>query len=216
MATKSAKKGKPIKKTAETPKVEEKEKEVVVESKHSEDSDDDSIPDLVEEDKAQADAAGATIPMKTGQSRSEKKARKAMRNLGLQPVPGVIKVIIRRSKSLLFVINEPDVYKSSSDTYVVLGEAKIEDTSAQATLAAAEKLRSGMMMADKEKKGEDIKKSVIMEESDDDEEIDETGVQENDIELVMSQASVSRRKAVRALKDNQNDIVNTIMELTSS
>ena len=32
-----------------------------------------------------------------------------------------------------------------------------------------------------------------------------------DVELVMSQAGVSRSKAVRALKNNQNDIVNAIM-----
>lgn len=32
-----------------------------------------------------------------------------------------------------------------------------------------------------------------------------------DIELVMSQANVSRAKAVRALKNNSNDIVNAIM-----
>ena len=35
-----------------------------------------------------------------------------------------------------------------------------------------------------------------------------------DIELVMSQANVSRSKAVKALKNNGNDIVNAIMELT--
>ena len=41
--------------------------------------------------------------------------------------------------------------------------------------------------------------------------IDETGIEAKDIELVMSQANVSRGKAVRALKNNQNDIVNAIM-----
>ena len=35
-----------------------------------------------------------------------------------------------------------------------------------------------------------------------------------DVELVMSQAGVSRSKAVRALKNNQNDIVNAIMVYT--
>merc|ERR1712126_746517 len=33
-------------------------------------------------------------------------------------------------------------------------------------------------------------------------------------ELVMSQANVSRSKAIKALKNNTNDIVNAIMELT--
>lgn len=46
--------------------------------------------------------------------------------------------------------------------------------------------------------------------------VDETGVEVKDIELVMSQANVSRAKAVRALKNNNNDIVNAIMvSLTS-
>ena len=34
------------------------------------------------------------------------------------------------------------------------------------------------------------------------------------MELVMSQANVSKAKAVKALKNNANDIVNAIMELT--
>ncbi len=43
---------------------------------------------------------------------------------------------------------------------------------------------------------------------------DETGVESKDIELVMSQANVSRARAIKALKSNDNDIVNAIMELT--
>ena len=40
------------------------------------------------------------------------------------------------------VITKPDVYKSpASDTYIVFGEAKIEDLSQQAQLAAAEKFK---------------------------------------------------------------------------
>lgn len=41
--------------------------------------------------------------------------------------------------------------------------------------------------------------------------IDETGIEAKDIELVMSQANVSKAKAVKALKNNANDIVNAIM-----
>ena len=44
--------------------------------------------------------------------------------------------------------------------------------------------------------------------------VDETGVEPKDVELVMSQAGVSRSKAVKALKTNDGDIVNAIMELT--
>ena len=45
----------------------------------------------------------------------------------------------------------------------------------------------------------------------DDEEVDESGIEANDIEMVMSQANVSRSKAVKALRANDNDIVNSIM-----
>ena len=44
--------------------------------------------------------------------------------------------------------------------------------------------------------------------------VDETGVEPKDIELVMTQAGVSRSKAVSALKTANGDIVSAIMELT--
>merc|ERR1719430_2395181 len=56
--------------------------------------------------------------------------------------------------------------------------------------------------------------AAIPEEEEDGEEVDASGVEEKDVELVMSQANVSKAKAVKALKNNANDIVNAIMELT--
>lgn len=49
----------------------------------------------------------------------------------------------------------------------------------------------------------------------DEEEVDETGLDRSDIELVMNQAGCSRGAAVRALKANCNDLVNSIMSLTT-
>ena len=47
---------------------------------------------------------------------------------------------------ILFVIAKPDVFKSpASDTYIVFGEAKIEDLSAQAQSAAAEQFKQPSM-----------------------------------------------------------------------
>lgn len=44
---------------------------------------------------------------------------------------------------ILFVISKPDVFKSpASDTYIIFGEAKIEDLSAQAQASAAEQFRA--------------------------------------------------------------------------
>ncbi|OXB53120.1 hypothetical protein ASZ78_012736, partial [Callipepla squamata] len=139
---------------------------------------------------------------KAKQSRSEKKARKAMSKLGLRQVTGVTRVTIRKSKNILFVITKPDVYKSpASDTYIVFGEAKIEDLSQQAQLAAAEKFKvQGEAVSNIQ---ENTQTPTVQEESEEEE--------VKDIELVMSQANVSRAKAVRALKNNSNDIVNAIM-----
>ncbi|KAK2101996.1 hypothetical protein P7K49_019663 [Saguinus oedipus] len=100
---------------------------------------DESVPELEEQDSTQATtqqaqlAAAAEIDeepvSKAKQSRSEKKARKAMSKLGLRQVTGVTRVTIRKSKNILFVITKPDVYKSpASDTYIVFGEAKVDET----------------------------------------------------------------------------------------
>ena len=45
------------------------------------------------------------------QSRSEKKSRKAVQKLGMKPVPGVMRVTVKKSKNILFVISKPDVFK---------------------------------------------------------------------------------------------------------
>ena len=55
---------------------------------------------------------GADDGSKGKQSRGEKKARKMMSKLGLKPVPGVTRVTIRKSKNILFVIQNPDTYKN--------------------------------------------------------------------------------------------------------
>ncbi|KAI8778655.1 nascent polypeptide-associated complex subunit alpha [Biomphalaria glabrata] len=190
----------------------------------SSDSDDDDTPPELEEHDAAAMqqqsqvAAAAGLPeelvSKAKQSRSEKKARKAMSKLGLKPVPGVTRVTIRKAKNILFVISRPDVFKSpASDTYIVFGEAKIEDLNQQAQVAAANKFKTFDSGAAGEQ-ASTVSQPIQEESEEEEEEIDETGVEQKDIELVMSQANVSKAKAVKALKNNNNDIVNAIMELT--
>jgi len=203
-----------------------------VEKDSGTDSDsDDSIPELEETGAGGAQtqgtnplaaAAGLNEDMvsKAKQSRGEKKARKIMSKLGLKQVTGVSRVTIRKSKNILFVINKPDVYKNpASDTYIVFGEAKIEDLSQQAQIDAAKKFNAAEAPQPSEMGAQGTTGAVpggqpAIPEDDEDEEIDEEGVEGNDIDLVMSQANVSRSKAVKALKNNSNDVVNAIMELT--
>jgi len=216
-------------KTATEPTKDEKV-EKIEEVEKSESSDTDSIPELEDapEEGQQADGdvqagvAGDDLTSKgSKQSRGEKKARKVLSKLGLKPIPGVCKVTIRKSKNILFVISNPDVYKNPvSDTYIIFGEAKIEDLSQKAQLAAAEKFTQnkdllGSSIAKPDPlSGLNAAKNTIKEESDDDEEVDEKDMEPKDIELVMTQANVSRKKAIKALKKNQNDVVNAIMHLT--
>lgn len=168
------------------------------------------------------DVTGLPVDMvsKAKQSRGEKKARKIMSKLGLKQIYGVSRVTIRKSKNILFVINKPDVFKNpASDTYIIFGEAKIEDLSQQAQVAAAEKFKAPEPSASTTG-STDLKKTVtqvgstIKDDSDDGEEVDCTGIEDKDIDLVMSQAEVGRNRAIKALRNNANDIVNAIMELT--
>jgi len=100
-----------------------------------------------------------------------------------------------------------------SDTYIIFGEARIEDLSAQAQSAAAEQFRTPSAAA---VPAAAAPTSAAPSAAADDDEgvVDETGVEQKDIDLVMSQASCSRAKAVSALKTHDGDIVNAIMELT--
>lgn len=71
------------------------------------------------EEGAQGEAnipQGASVAV---HSRNEKKARKAITKLGLNKVEGITRVTLRRPKNILFVISNPDVYKSpSSNTWM--------------------------------------------------------------------------------------------------
>ncbi|PBP24648.1 nascent polypeptide-associated complex alpha polypeptide [Diplocarpon rosae] len=188
--------------------------------------------DASSDSESEGEAAESGIPAE-GQivhSRNEKKARKSILKLGLVKVPGITRVTLRRPKNILFVINQPEVYKSpNSNTYIVFGEAKIEDLNSQAQASAAQQLaaqeshdHAGHDHSGHDHSGHDHGKGKAIEtgddkkddDEDDAEEVDATGLEDKDIELVMTQASVSRNKAVKALKENDNDIVNSIMALS--
>jgi nascent polypeptide-associated complex subunit alpha len=88
---------------------------------------------------------GATIDL---QSRPERKARKTLEGLGLKRVPGIQRVTVRRPKNVLLVVANPEVYKApGSDTYIVFGEAKLEDQSSAAQLNAQSQLAASSQAA---------------------------------------------------------------------
>ena len=150
---------------------------------------------------------------------------------GLKAEKGVLRVTVRKSKNVLFVIQHPEVYRSVGPdgqcTFVVFGEARVEDLAHNAAQAAAERLKGGAAGAGPAGAGlptpgappapgaaasapsdKAAKKEEPEEETGP---VDETGLEPKDIELVMTQANVSRAKAVRALRENNSDLVNAIM-----
>ena len=183
-----------------------------------EEESDDDMPELEENTGDNNNEGGNDDATEGGkQNRSEKKARKAITKLGMKPVGGIHRVTVKKSKNILFVIKKPEVYQSTqSNTYIIFGEAKIEDLSQQQQAAAAQQFQQTpeFTTATTEDGSATANNNDDEDDAEEDGEVDETGVEAKDIELVMSQASVSRAKAVKALKANDNDIVNAIMELT--
>merc|ERR1740120_559346 len=162
-----------------------------------------------------ADGENKKDGAKGKQNRAEKKSRKVVQKLGMKPVPGIVRVTVKKSKNILFVISNADVHKAqNSDLYVVFGEAKIEDLSANAQASAAQQFTQ--QAAEGEEAAPAAAEGAKVEEVEEDGEVDETGIEPKDIELVMSQVQCSRAKAVAALKANNNDIVEAIMVLSSS
>jgi len=179
-----------------------------------EEESDNSIPALEDPGSVGGGVGGGDDESKgrVKQNRSEKKARKAMQKLGMKQVPGIVRVTVKKAKNILFVINKPDVFKSpASDTYIIFGEAKIEDINSQQQVAAAEQFRDDGGLSDLA--GQTSKLTTEEPSDDDDEEVDETGLDKSEIDTVMQQAHCSKAKAVKALRKHKN-IVDAILALT--
>ncbi len=155
-----------------------------------------------------------------GSTRGEKKARKAIIKLGLKQIVGVNRVTMKKSKNIMFVVAKPDVYKSpNSDSYIIFGEAKIEDLAAkQAQLNQEQAAQQRAAAPDANKSGLDSRAQSTRAPSaateGDDAVVSEEGVDLKDVDLVMDQAHCTKAQAIAALKNNNNDLVNAIMELT--
>jgi len=83
-----------------------------------------------------------------------------------------------------------------------------------AAAASKEDKVVGDAAAASKKEAKDDAAAASKEKEEDVEVVDETGVSEKDISQVISQTQVSRADAVKALKANNCDVVNAIMNLT--
>ena len=135
----------------------------------------------------------------------------------MKQILGVERVTIKKSKFMMFAIENADVFKSpNSNSYIIFGEAKIEDLKQK-------ELRQQQQLQQQRQPSGDRQSQMAASQyaqqqqksaSAGDENVDDSGCDPADIDLVMSQANCSKADAVKALKNNDHDIVNAIMELT--
>ena len=171
------------------------------------------VEELVDSDDDMPELASAPVVEEAeekGSSRGEKKARKAISKMGLKQIEGVERVTMKKSKNIMFVVAKADVFTGGASQYVVFGEAKIEDLAAR----AAEEQRAQRASQAFQQQAAPEAAAPAAAAAADEEDVDMTGVEAKDVDLVVGQAGCSKADAVKALKNNDNDIVNAIMELT--
>eukprot|EP01088_Endostelium_zonatum_P011749 TRINITY_DN25901_c0_g1_i1.p1 TRINITY_DN25901_c0_g1~~TRINITY_DN25901_c0_g1_i1.p1 ORF type:complete len:250 (+),score=86.33 TRINITY_DN25901_c0_g1_i1:64-813(+) len=210
---------------------EKESNKVQVEDVTKEESDDE-MPALEQaKDGADAGAGGAAGK----QSRTEKKSRKAIGKLGMKPVPGIMRVTVKKARNILFVIANPDVYKSpNSDTYVIFGEAKIEDYSGEGGLTDSVSKYKNQADVGAASNLNDLPNLEPVSGSDagapagasapaapgtgassgSEAEPSAEGLREEDIAMVAEQGKTTRAKAIEALRKSNNDMVQAIVSLS--
>lgn len=177
-------------------------------------ADDEEAPDLMdnaEGDQIDADALNALAGGALG-GKGTKRYAKAMAKLGLKQEAGIFKVVVKKAGQPT-ALTKTEVYRfPNSNTFVIFGEPAYDDAflggGSDATRAAAAVTGAAPPAAVAPAA------SAAAAAADDEEEIDAGDLGDKEIKLVMSQANVSRNRAIKALKNNKGDIVNTIMELT--
>jgi len=175
----------------------------------------------VEDDSSDDEQTTGTAQGKTEAgkktNKGEKKFKKAMTKMGLKAVPGINRVTIKKSKAFFLYIDEPEVLQSpgAENTFVVFGEAKIQDFSS----ALGQQEASNLGNAEKpttqaQPEAQATQKAQADESKGDDENVDDSGVPAETIEMVMNHTSCSKAQAIKALRDNNNDSVSAIIQLT--
>ena len=151
------------------------------------------------------------------QNKGERKVRKAITKLGMVPIQGVNRVTVRQKDAYIFVVKDPEVYKSpdNGSTFIIFGELTFEEpdknlskeslTKLQQT--AGEEVKKEAAAAQKEEK-----KVEIIEDTN--EVVSEEGIDPESITMLTDQfKDVPKNKILKILKKNNNDVVQSILDL---
>lgn len=158
-------------------------------------------------EECQHDDEGKTV-------KGEKKVRKALAKLGMTKVEGVNRVTLRQKDNYILVVKDPEVFTSqqTENTYIIFGELTFDDPEKKLAKEEIEKMKAEGEKIKPEAKADTTETIEIVDEN---EEVSEEGLDPENIETVMSEANVTRQKAVRALKAASNDVVQALMNLSS-
>ncbi|KAJ3446480.1 hypothetical protein M0812_08289 [Anaeramoeba flamelloides] len=172
---------------------------------------------------------------KRRQSKLEKKIRRQVSKLKLKPLKGVNMVVIKKqSESSELIIYDPDVYVTrKKDHHVIFGVLTVQDPNKLLQQTAGDQVNDLLGKKEEEKEveteeKEDEKETKKEEEKETEkqekketekteekkEEEDLTGINVEDIQIVMDQAKCTRTVAIKALKEAGGDKVNAIISLT--
>jgi len=155
------------------------------------------------------------------QSKSEKKSRKAVQKLGMRAVPGVTHVTIKRGTDV-FVISEPDVFKSPGDksnTWVVFGVANTKNLGTTAATRAAEQFKAEETPKEEGAPATTTEPTVETKEEvpavkvEEVKEVAPTPIEPSQVDLVMDQIACTREEAIKALQESKGNLVDAIMKL---
>lgn len=157
-------------------------------------------------------------------SKNERKAKELITKLGLKALPGISRVTFRKKDNQIIAIDRPEVYRTAGGNYVVFGEPKVDNFTQKLAAAQQQAQASGIVpagdLADKSPESiqadmQSAAETPAKEASNSaEEDLDAGDIPNEDIDLVVEQANVSKGQAIKALKDHKGDIVNAIMSLS--
>jgi nascent polypeptide-associated complex subunit alpha len=148
-------------------------------------------------------------------NRGEKKFKKAMTKMGLKPVTGINRVTIKKGKSFVISIDDPDVWKTpgNENSYIIFGKPNMDGMGGQQGASEINQFNSPIVPEGAEEpKQETTTEAPKAEESA--EEVNEEGLTPDNIKMVMEYTKCTRSEAIKALRETEDDSVNAIMKLT--
>ena len=143
-------------------------------------------------------------------NRGEKKCRKALLKMGMKQLTGITRVALRKRDGLIFVINDPEVLKSTENaqSFAIFGELRLEDPNSRLSQSEAKKFTDKPAAEAKPAAKDEAKVE------DDGAPLPEDGLTAEHINMVMQHANCSRNTAIKALRDANDDMVAAVMKLT--